>query len=455
MKNIILWAIPVIALLNSCGVYTKYIPVDEVSENLYGDTNLLSDSIDNIALKSWRDIFQDPYLQKLIEKGLADNIDLQTASLRVEEAQASLMSAKLAFLPSFALAPQGLTGSFDWAKATQTYSLPVNASWEIDLFGRLRNAKNQNKALLEQTKDYHQAIKTQVVSAIANAYFTLVMLDTQLAISLDSENTWKQIVSTSESLMDAGMSNQAAVSQMKATYFSIASSIMDLKEQINIVENSLSVLIGNTPSDIERNDAYFNNFSEPISIGIPLQLLSNRPDVRMAQRSMEAAFYVTNQAKSAFYPSVVLSGSAGWTNSVGSMIVNPGKFLASAVASLTQPLFNNGTNIARLKISKAQQQETVLNFKQTLLLAGGEVNDALFKYQTASEKAEYCNLQVESLEKAFESTSLLMKHGNTTYLEVLTAQQTLLNARLNKTANDFNKIQGVINLYHALGGGEL
>ena len=231
--------------------------------------------------------------------------------------------------------------------------------------------------------------------------------------------------------------------------------MLDLKEQINQVENSLSLLLAETPHTIERADTW--NFpygmQERFSVGIPVQMLSNRPDVRSAERSLEAAFYVTDQARSAFYPSIVLSGSAGWTNSAGSMIVNPGKFIATAIGSLTQPLFNRGTNIARLKIAKAQQEEAKLGFQQTLLNAGSEVNEALVKYQTAKEKAAYYDKQIMSLNKAFESTSLLMQHGNTTYLEVLTAQQTLLSAQLNQVANRFAEIQGVINLYQALGGG--
>ena len=184
-------------------------------------------------------------------------------------------------------------------------------------------------------------------------------------------------------------------------------------------------------------------------------LLANRPDVRSAEFSLAQAFYTTNAARAAFYPSITLSGSAGWTNSAGSMIVNPGKFLASAVASLTQPLFNKGANIAQLKIAKAQQEEARLSFEQTLLNAGVEVNEALVQYQTAREKADYYNKQVASLQTAAKSTSLLMKHGNTTYLEVLTAQQTLLNAQLSQVANRFTEIQGVITLYQALGGGRM
>ena len=404
---------------------------------------------------SWREVFTDPQLQTLIEKGLQNNTDLQSAQWRVKEAEATLLSAKLAYLPSFALSPQGTVSSFDKSKATQTYTLPVTASWEIDIFGQIRNAKRQAKALLEQSRDYKQAVRTQLIAGIANTYYTLLMLDAQFEISVRTQHSWKETVDATRALMEAGMANEAAVSQMEATYYTICTSVLDLKEQINQVENSLSLLLAEAPHTIERADTW--NFpygmQERFSVGIPVQMLSNRPDVRSAERLLEAAFYVTNQARSAFYPSIVLSGSAGWTNSAGSMIVNPGKFIATAIGSLTQPLFNRGTNIARLKIAKAQQEEAKLGFQQTLLNAGSEVNEALVKYQTAKEKAAYYDKQIMSLNKAFESTSLLMQHGNTTYLEVLTAQQTLLSAQLNQVANRFAEIQGVINLYQALGGG--
>lgn len=256
-------------------------------------------------------------------------------------------------------------------------------------------------------------------------------------------------------LMEAGLANEDAVSQMEATYYTICTSVLDLKEQINQVENSLSLLLAESPHAIERTGTWDSSYmmKEHFPVGIPVQMLANRPDVRSAERSLEAAFYATNQARSAFYPSIVLSGSAGWTNSAGSMIVNPGKFIATAVASLTQPLFNKGANIAQLKIAKAQQEEAKLSFQQALLNAGSEVNEALVKYQTARDKSVYYDKQINSLNKALESTSLLMQHGNTTYLEVLTAQQTLLNAELTQVANRFTEMQGVINLYQALGGG--
>ncbi len=440
------------ALLSSCGIYTKYQPAETTPDNLYGEEVAVDDTT-NFGNVNWRELFTDPQLQALIEQGLQNNTDLRSAQLQIEEAEAALMSAKLAFLPSFALSPQGTISSFDGGKATKTYTLPVTASWELDIFGRLRNAKQQAKALYAQSKDYQQAVRTQLIAGIANVYYTLLMLDEQLAISQQTEEAWKETVASTRALMDAGLANEAATSQMEAAYYSVQTSILDLKEQINQVENSLALLLAETPRRYERGKLADQRLPQDVAVGVPMQMLSNRPDVRAAERSLEQAFYATNQARAAFYPSIVLSGSAGWTNSAGSMIVNPGKFLASAVGSLTQPLFNKGQIMAQYRIAKAQQEEASLSFQQALLNAGSEVNDALVACQTSKAKTLLFEKQIQSLEKALESTSLLMEHGTTTYLEVLTARQSLLSAQLSQTANRFTEIQSVINLYQALGGG--
>ena len=440
------------ALLSSCGIYTKYQPAETTPDNLYGEEVAVDDTT-NFGNVNWRELFTDPQLQALIEQGLQNNTDLRSAQLQIEEAEAALMSAKLAFLPSFALSPQGTISSFDGGKATKTYTLPVTASWELDIFGRLRNAKQQAKALYAQSKDYQQAVRTQLIAGIANVYYTLLMLDEQLAISQQTEEAWKETVASTRALMDAGLANEAATSQMEAAYYSVQTSILDLKEQINQVENSLALLLAETPRRYERGKLADQRLPEDVAVGVPMQMLSNRPDVRAAERSLEQAFYATNHARAAFYPSIVLSGSAGWTNSAGSMIVNPGKFLASAVGSLTQPLFNKGQIMAQYRIAKAQQEEASLSFQQALLNAGSEVNDALVACQTSKAKTLLFEKQIQSLEKALESTSLLMEHGTTTYLEVLTARQSLLSAQLSQTANRFTEIQSVINLYQALGGG--
>lgn len=439
-------------LFSSCGIYTKYKPATEVPDNLFG-TEVQAEDTASLAEVPWQEFFTDPHLQTLIGRALECNTDYQSALLRVEEAEAGLLASKLSFLPSLALAPQGTVSSYDGGKASQIYSLPVTASWQLDIFGSLRNAKQQSKAVLAQTRDYAQAARASIIAGVANTYYTLLMLDEQLRISQESEQAWKETVASTRALMNAGMANEAAVSQMEGTWYQVKSSVLDLKEQIKQVENSLLLLLAETPCSHERGTLQEQNFPAEYSIGIPVQLLSARPDVRAAERALEAAFYGTNAARSAFYPNITLSGSAGWTNSAGSFIINPAKVLASAVGSLTQPLFAQGKLTAQLKVAKAQQEEASLAFQQTLLNAGVEVNNALTACQTTREKSDLYSKQVAALETALRSTSLLMEHGTTTYLEVLTARQSLLSAQLSQTANRFSEIQSLITLYQALGGG--
>lgn len=453
MKRI---TIPFACLLvvSSCGIYSKYKPVTGVPENLYGltESGTAADTV-SLAALGWREMFTDPRLQELIGQALDSNTDMQTAHLKVQEAEASLMSARLAYLPTFALAPEGMASSFDKGKAARTYTLPLTASWELDIFGGLTNAKRRSKAAYRQSLDYEQAVQTRLIATVANSYYTLLMLDAQYEISVATEASWKETVAATRAMKEAGMVNEAGLAQTEAAYYQISASLLDLKEQINQVENALCLLLAETPHTISRGHLESQEFPADLSLGIPVQLLTNRPDVRSAEQALAQAFYTTQGARSAFYPSVKLSGSLGWTNSAGSMPVNPGKLIATAVGSLTEPLFNRRLNTAQLRIAKAQQEEARLNFTQTLLQAGSEVNDALTQYLTASEKSQWYQRQVEALNTAVKSTHLLMQHGSTTYLEVLTAQQTLLNAQLTQVANRFAEIQGVINLYQALGGG--
>lgn len=452
MKKIILLAAAT-ALFGSCGIYNRYTPEETVPDSLYGDYTEQATDTTNFGNTDWHEIFTDPKLQLLIESGLTNNTDYQSAQLRIQEAEATLMSSKLAFLPSFTIAPQGGVSGMEGQKATWTYQIPVTASWEIDIFGRMRNSKKQAQALYAQSKDYKQAVRTQLISSIANTYYTLLMLDEQLNLSEQTAEAWKETVKSARALMNAGQYDEAAVSQMEATYYSVQTSVLDLKKQINETENSMALLLAETPRHYERGTLSEQNLPDDFSIGIPLQMLSNRPDVRSAEHSLEATFYATNQARSNFYPSIVLSGSAGWTNDLGAAIVNPAQFIASAIGALTMPLFNRGQNIAQLKIAKAQQEEAKLSFQQTLLNAGTEVNNALTSYQTCHDKTELYEKQVNSLRNALRSTTLLMENGNRTYLEVLTARQTLLSAELSQVANKFSEIQSIVTLYQALGGG--
>lgn len=439
-------------LLSSCGIYKPYSRPEMKTDNLYGAGVRTADST-TLGDVHWRDMFTDPLLQNLIQQALDGNTDLQSAQWRIQEAEASLKAARLAFLPSFSLAPQGSVSSFDNSKASWTYNVPVTASWEVDIFGRLLNSKRQAKALYAQSQEYKQAVQTQLIASVANLYYTLLMLDSQYEVSQQTAEKWGESVQTMRAMMKAGMTTSAGVAQTEANYYSIVTSLEDIRYSIRQTENSLANLLGDVPHIIQRGKLADQRIPQELTVGVPVQMLSNRPDVKSAELSLVQAYYATSEAKSALYPSLMLSGSAGWTNNAGSRIVNPGKLLLSAAASLTQPIFNRGANRARVKIALAQQEEYKLSFQQALLNAGSEVNNALAQCQTARSKAETRKQQIASLETAVQSTELLMRHGNTTYLEVLTAQQSLLSAQLTQITDKFDEIQGVVNLYHALGGG--
>lgn len=460
MKKQIIYTICAAALLSSCHIYKSYDrPEDIDTAGLYrdpvSDRDTLAADTANMGNLPWREVFRDPLLQGLIERGLQNNTDLQTARLRVKEAQAALLSARLAYAPSFALAPQGAVSSFNHEAATKTYQLPAVADWEIDLFGKLLNAKRGAKAALLQSDAYRQAVRSQLIANIANLYYTLLMLDEQLAVTEETAAKWRENVVTMKAMKEGGMVNEAAVAQSEANSFMVEASLPELRRQIRETENALSVILAEAPHRIERGSLFDQPIPERLSAGIPIQLLSNRPDVKAAEMNLAGAYYTTNAARSAFYPQINLTGTVGWTNNAGAQIVNPGKLIASAVGALTQPLFNRGANIARLKIAKAQQEEALLNFQQSLLNAGAEVSNALYQFETADQKSIERDKQVESLEKAVFFTRELLREGtaNYTYLEVLTAEQSLLSARLSLIADDFDRLQSVVNLYQALGGG--
>ena len=421
-------------------------------DSLYRVPAMTEDTM-SLADFSWKELFTDTVLQQLIEKGIANNTDLNIARLKVREAEALLTSSKLAYLPSVSLTPQGTIKSIEGNSPTKTYNLAASADWELDIFGRLTNAKREAKAVLEQSQAYKQAVQTQLIATIANSYYTLLMLDKQLDISRRTAEIWAENLRVMKALKKAGQTTEMAVAQIEASKLSVDASLLSLEQQITEVENSLSSLLGVVPQRIDRSTLDMQSFPDTLSVGVPLQLLQRRPDVRQSEAALAEAFYTTNRAYSAFYPAITLSGSAGWTNAAGAIISNPGEWLFSAVGALVQPLFNRGQNIANLKVAKARQEEALLTFRQTLLNAGTEVNDALLQWQVARRRLDLDRQQIISLQSAVRSSELLMRHSSQNYLEVLTARQTLLDAELSAVSDRFEEIQGVINLYHALGGG--
>ncbi len=456
-KNILIM-ISAAALLSSCGIYGKY---ERPEVNTTGLVRDVTSNTDTLAVTDttsfgnlpWRSVFTDPQLQALIEQGLAHNTDLLNAALNVKMVEAQLSVAKLAFVPSFTFSPQGTISSWDGSKATKTYSLPVNASWSIDLFGNLLNQKRSAQMALLATKDYQLVVKTNLIANIANAYYTLMMLDKQLEIVDNMTGLTKDTWDMMKLQKDLNMAKETSVQSAEANYYSVLAQAADLKRQIRETENSLSLLLGQPAQTIGRGKLENQSLPTEFSTGVGIQMLNNRPDVHYAEMALAQCFYDVQTARSKFYPNISISASGAFTNNGGGGVVNPGKWLLSAVGSLVQPIFQNGQLIAGLKVAKAQQEQAYNTWQNAVLAAGSEVSNALVLYNSSDEKSKLEQKQIESLTKNVEYTKDLFSMGSSTYLEVITAQQSLLNAELSKVQDDFYKMQAVVNLYYALGGG--
>ena len=461
-KNIttsIVMGLALLALSGCKSLYGKYERPDVKTEGLVRDvvsdrdTLAVTDTA-SFANVPWRSVFTDARLQALIEQGLAQNPDLLNAALNVKMTQAQLLSAKLAFIPAFSFTPQGTISSWDGNKASQVYSLPVNASWMIDLFGNLLSVKRSAQMSLLQMRDYQLSVQTSLVAGIANMYYTLLMLDRQLQIVDEMEaltkKTWEQMKVFKETRQGY---YSTAVQTAESNYYSVLTQKADLKRQIREVENSLSLLIGQQAQTIARGTLEAQQLPEKWSTGVGIQLLANRPDVHAAEMSLAQCFYGVQTARSRFYPSITISGTGAFTNNSGGGIVNPGKWLLSAVGSLTQPIFQNGRLIAGLKVAKAQYEQAYNTWQNAILKAGSEVSNALVQYNASAEKSAIEAKQIEVLKDNVASTLEMMESKNATYLEVIQAQSSLLNVQLSKVVDDFSKMQAVVNLYQALGGG--
>lgn len=447
MRNIQTIILAVIAgiMMSGCGLYKKYEREDmQFVDSLYRRMSVPTDSMSS-ANVSWDKFFTDPLLQDWIQTGLDYNSDLGIARLRVKEAEAALLASRWALLPGADFNMKGgLPGEF---------SASIQASWQTDIFGGLRNAKRKAQAALEQSEAYRQAVQTKLVATIANSYYTLLKLDEQLNISNRTLKTWEESIRTLEALKRAGKTNEAAVLQSKANMLSVEANVLTLEKEILAVENSLCALLGIVPMPIERSTLSDQELPEKLCAGVPLELLERRPDVKQAEMALAQAFYNVNSAKASFYPNITLSGALGWTTGNGSIRVDPGSMIANLLAGLTQPIFGHGVNKARLEAAKAQYEQAAYTFRQSLLDAGVEVNNALTLWQTAKKRVELDKKQILNLQAAIWNTQLLMKHGNADYLEVLTAQKNLLQAELTEAADRYDEIISAVNLYQALGGG--
>ena len=464
LSNIII-AAAVSTMLTGCGLYNKYEKTVEEPAGVFGNSqDIVSTSSEStIADMSWREFFTDPLLQNLIEQALANNTDLNTARINIEKSQISLKTKKLAYLPSVSFSPQGSLSSFDGAKATKSYTIPLDVSWDVDLFGSITNKKRAAQAALLQAQMTEEATRSNLISTIAQEYFLLQLLDREMEILIETDSLWKASLDTQEALYENGQAYLTAVNQQESSWLDVKLQIVAMRRSIRATENEICSLLCITPQHIERShwgaEAQYHSATEGqrlfeeryMKIGVPAQMLERRPDIRLANYYMEEAFYNTQAARAAFFPSITLSGEVGWTNNGG--IVNPSKLLWQLVGSLTQPIFARGQIKGNYKIAQLTEENLKKKYVQAVIDAGNDVNEAIADCMTAREKHSYYNRQVEVLHEAYYGTHELMDNGKATYIEVLKAQESLLSAQLNEAENLYNGAQGVIALYIALGGG--
>ena len=445
-------------LLSSCGLYNKYERPEVDAKGLVRDTVSLTDTLavqDTASFGNlpWRSVFTDPQLQTLIQQGLDNNPDLLNAALNVHMVSEALKVAKLAFLPSVAVSPQGTLASFDGAAATKSYTLPVSASWNLDLFGNLLSVKRSTQMQLLATKDYQTVVKCNIISGIANLYYTLLMLDRQVEIVTDMEQLTKETWEKMQFMHNNRIGYRStAVQSAEAAYYQVQTQKIDLQRQIREMENSLSLLIGQPGQTIARSTFANQSLPSEFSTGVGIQMLANRADVHANEMALAQCFYDVETARSRFYPNITVTGTAAFTNNNG--MVNPGKWLLSAVGSLVQPIFQHGQIVAGLKVAKDKYEQAFNTWQNSVYKAGNEVSNALSSYNAYTDKTVLDAKRVTVLKQNVEDTKKLMESSsNTTYLEVISAQSNLLNAEINEVSDQFNKMQSVINLYQALGGG--
>ena len=431
------------SMMSGCGIYGKFkAPEYEETADAYGD--IAAGDSTSMGDILWRDFFDDKNLQALIDTDLANNSDMVTAKLRIDEANASLKAARLAYVPGLDVSPNAAYGyDIDAKGGSWSFQLPVNASWQVDIFGKLTNAKRRQLAAYMQSNEYARAVQAQLVATVAIQYYSLLALDAQYEIYKETEKNWRENVRVTEQLLEAGRYTADAVYQAQSNYYSVCNNLLDIRQQLHQTENQMCSLLGKVSgTPIERGSIEDWTSPEMIDVGIPVEVLSNRPDVKQAEYQFAQAFYTTNGARSAMYPSITITGSLDFY----SMIVN-------AVGSLVEPIFQQGQLRANLKIAKAQQAEAEVAFRQSIIDAGIEVNNTMIALRTAQDKTANYAAQVSSLEKAVKAAQSKMQDKNSTYLEVLTAQQSLLTAQVARISNRLSEISEVITLYQALGGG--
>ena len=446
-----------VLVVSSCKVTKPYQSPGSTIAGLFRDST--SSDTSNIANLHWSQVFTDTVLQGLIAEGIAQSPNLQIAYQRVQQSEAYYLQSRAAFFPTLSANAQATTSKlsavqgFGIRNSSDQYQLGLASSWEANIWGRLSSARRASLADLLQSEAGARAVQTSLVASIASYYYQLLALDRQLAITQETVYNWDTTVQTMRALKEAAVVTGAAVVQSEASRYAAEVTIPDIKQNIRETENALSILLKRVPGNISRTDIDKESNISMLQIGVPAQLLANRPDVQQAELSYRAFFERTNVARTYFYPSLTITGSAGLSSLSLKNFFNTGSVFASIGAGLAQPIFNGRLNRTRLKVAQSQQQEALLTFQNTLLAAGQEVSDAISLYQTGVDKVSVRTNQLNALQKSVEYSQELLRYGSANYTEVIQARQSLLAAQLNRVNDRLQQLQAVVNLYRALGGG--
>ncbi|MEH6682756.1 MAG: TolC family protein [Sediminicola sp.] len=447
--------------LQSCFVAKTYDRPDLEMESLFRTDNIAQDSV-SFASVSYKDLFTDPYLNGYIQKGLENNLDIRVALQNIAAAEAYVRQGKAGYLPTLDVsgtfnrtARNSENGQFGnlFAQPFEQYELSGTLAWEADVWGKIRSGKRANDAAYLQTVAAHRAVKTNLVAQIASNYYMLLALDQQLKVTEETIGTRSKSLETIEALKEAGRENQVGVDRIAAQLYNAQSLQLDIKNNIFKTENTLSILLGEQPQSYERGSLEEQELNREMKIGVPTLLLRNRPDVIQAEYGLINSFELANVAKSNFYPSITLSATAGFQSLELDNWIDSSSIFANLMAGLTQPLLNGRRIRTAYEVAKAQQEESLLLFKKTLLTAGKEVSEALNDYSISMEKEVFIQQEAEALRRAESNSQELLNNGFATYLDLLTARENALNAELSLIDNRLDQLSATIELYRALGGG--
>lgn len=457
-SSVILFSLLSLMAISSCkSVLETYHSPDVQVDSLFRSNHLISDDTAQIGTLHWQDLFKDSLLQALIQEGIDNNLDLKTAYSRIHQANAYLMQSRMNNYPEL-----NANASIEYARRANTsgnlthvhqYQAGVEATWEADIWGKLKSAQRADMAALLQSEAYAQAVKTELVASIARNYYTLMAYDKELSVTLKTVETWKKTVDVMKDLKKGAKVTEAAVVQSEAGLYATEVSIPDLKRNIRETENVICYLLGRDPGKVERDSLTVKEFIPLFKTGVPAQILSNRPDVREAEFNFRKAFEMTNVARTYFYPSLSITANGGLSSNALSSFFSGGSLVGGILGGLTQPIFNRRANKTRLAVAKEDQLQAFYNFKQKLLNAGQEVSNALYSYRSATDKIGPRIMQLNSLNKAVDYTQELVRNDFADYSEVLIAMQSLLAAEISQVTDYLQRNEAIVNLYAAMGGG--